>query len=185
MMIEQMVLDLPCRLRAGDELRAEYGGSARFKLAPRKTAEFWAKMTKPDGENGCWEWTHEKSLTGYGVCVISGRRWQSHRLAWCIANKRAVPAGLIMLHDCDNRLCCNPAHLHPGTSSENTKDAARRKRMAHGSRHGFAKLDEGKVRQIREMWAQGKLQTDIAEVFSVSRATIQKVLSGATWGWCK
>ena len=38
----------------------------------------------------------------------------------------APPAGLHMLHLCDNESCCNPAHLWAGTQYENTREAVER-----------------------------------------------------------
>lgn len=182
-MAEQMTLSLPRRLRTGDELRAEYGGTAPFKFSPRKAAEFWARLKKPDGEDGCWLWPGRITDSGYGAHHIRGRVWQAHRLAWCIASRRNIPTGLVVRHDCDNRLCCNPGHLRPGTSRENMEDAASRKRMPRGAKHGLSKLNDGKVRRIRQMSANGVRQADIASEFGVSRTAIGNVLAGRTWAW--
>ena len=88
-----------------------------------KTAEerFWSYVNKGDG---CWEWTASRSGKGYGVFFhlgFSGRRTSAHRFSWELHNG-PVPAGLHVLHHCDNPSCVRPDHLWLGTQSDNSKD---------------------------------------------------------------
>lgn len=46
--------------------------------------------------------------------------YRAHRVAY-ILTKGDIPDGLLILHSCGNRRCCNPAHLRQGTQSENVK----------------------------------------------------------------
>ena len=51
----------------------------------------------------------------------------AHRAAW-ILYKGEIPAGIFVCHTCDNRRCCNPAHLFLGTQKDNLQDMKRKGR---------------------------------------------------------
>jgi hypothetical protein len=88
---------------------------------------FWDKVNR-DGPipahmahlGPCWVWT-ASTRGGYGSIGISGRMERSHRVSWELANG-PIPAGLCVLHHCDNPLCVNPGHLFLGTKKDNAKD---------------------------------------------------------------
>jgi len=81
----------------------------------------WSKVAKA-GADECWPWTHGKTLAGYGQTTVNGEKRLAHRLAWELA-VGPIPAGLCILHRCDNPPCCNPAHLFLGTKKDNAADA--------------------------------------------------------------
>jgi hypothetical protein len=76
-----------------------------------------------DKDTGCWNWTGAKIKNrGYGVFNFRGKTESVHRLiyAWMI---EPIPKGkrnLVLDHIvCNNRSCCNPAHLKLGTQRTN------------------------------------------------------------------
>ena len=153
------------------------------KLAER----FWSKVDKR-GDDECWEWKANKDRYGYGILSVHCRTNRAHRLAYALATDANVPAGMCVLHTCDNPRCCNPRHLFLGTHSENMADRNRKNRQAKGDaihalrgvRHPLARLTDSAVEFIRK--SRGSmLQKDLAKMFGVSRNLICMVQRGTCW----
>ena len=86
---------------------------------------FWDKVTMGDG---CWEWTGTRHSWGYGL--LGGRRkvhLRAHRVSWEI-HFGPIPAGLYILHHCDNPRCVRPDHLFLGTHRDNMADMVKKGR---------------------------------------------------------
>jgi len=86
---------------------------------------------------GCWHWTgalrrwsREPWDGGYGAFwdgekVVRAHVWLYKQLIG------EIPAGQVLLHDCDNRKCVNvEAHIYPGTQKQNVQDMIEKKRAA-------------------------------------------------------
>lgn len=82
---------------------------------------FWAKVDVR-GDAECWPWLGGKHPQGYGRAHSNGRMRPAAQIAWELSNGTAFPAGKLACHTCDNPPCVNPAHIWPGTQSENLKD---------------------------------------------------------------
>ncbi|MGH7022786.1 MAG: HNH endonuclease signature motif containing protein [Caulobacteraceae bacterium] len=82
--------------------------------------------TVVDPETGCHLWTGTLTPGGYGRVHVA-----AHRLAWQLANG-PIPAGMLVLHRCDNPRCCNPEHLFLGTAQDNMTDKVRKGRTRNG-----------------------------------------------------
>lgn len=82
--------------------------------------------------SGCWEFTGgfefkykvDNGTPGYREMSYRGKNYRVHRLTWILFHCRPIPAGMVILHTCDNPPCCNPDHLKLGTRAENNKDMA-------------------------------------------------------------
>lgn len=70
-------------------------------------------------ENGCWEWVGAVNRDGYGHTKLGGRTQTAHVYVYKMTG-RTIPDGMQLDHLCKNRACCNPDHLEPVTSQENT-----------------------------------------------------------------
>ena len=94
---------------------------------PRKNVEksFWSKVDKRE-DHECWNWKASCSGNGYGAFWDSCRSIGAHRYAWELTRKCKVPEGKMVLHMCDNKLCCNPSHLYCGDALQNAKDKVER-----------------------------------------------------------
>lgn len=91
-----------------------------------------------DYKSGCWNW--DKCLNrGYGEVMVEKSRHRIHRFmyAWMVA---PIPKGKskdtpVLDHICNNRACCNPAHLRLVSDTENilrgNGATARKARQTH------------------------------------------------------
>ena len=155
--------------------------------------QFWNKVAR-GGHDECWEWQGARTSSGYGNLLYCGEVCQAHRLAYMLANGgisprtgfrkpgRAKTYRRFVLHKCDNRSCCNPAHLFLGSLRTNLLDAYRKGRKAQPkSRHANAKLSPSQVTDIRRRYDAGGVSQDLlAAEFSVSQRAISLVVRRET-----
>lgn len=136
----------------------------------------------------CMEWQASLTFDGYGQIRVGSNKDRSskvaraHRVAWKLF-RGEIPAGLHVLHRCDNRKCCNPAHLFIGTNYDNMQDrnAKGRSRAPLGEASSKAKLRDADIPVIRNRLAAGETQTAIARDYGVFKTAISKVAAGKTW----
>ena len=79
-------------------------------------------MERVDKRSGCWLWTGPINISGYGS---TGVRGLAHRAVY-MELIGPIPKGMCLLHSCDVKLCCNPAHLRIGTPLDNSNDKRQR-----------------------------------------------------------
>jgi hypothetical protein len=144
---------------------------------------FWRVKVLIGKPGECWPYRGVIGHNGYGNHTYSlrGKKAQTraHVLAWK-TSKGPVPEGLLVLHSCDNRRCCNPDHLFLGTALDNYDDAIRKGRVDHAAR----KLTPEEVRQIRELHrVQAMGYKRLADQFGVSRDLVKDLLKGKTYRW--
>ena len=98
-------------------------------LTPLQAQRFWAKVdvSTPDM---CWGWLGKPGpSSGYGRCCFDYQIYLSHRVAYSLA-REDLSRGQVVMHTCDNPMCCNPAHLIAGTPDDNSKDMVKKGRQA-------------------------------------------------------
>lgn len=136
---------------------------------------------------GCWVFMGATNSFGYGIVGSGGRgkpNDRAHRITYKHF-KGEIPKGMFVCHTCDVPSCCNPDHLFLGTNQDNVNDMVRKKRNSKpprnphvvGSIHPLAKLNESQVVEIRRLYASGKTQQSLAEIYGVVRQTISKVIN--------
>jgi hypothetical protein len=88
---------------------------------------FWAGVNKGN-EDECWVWHKGRNQAGYGEFTYLNQKHWAHRVAYELFNGRITERNVC--HKCDNRACCNPAHLYEATQRENMKDAVAKGRIS-------------------------------------------------------
>lgn len=134
----------------------------------------------------CWEWNGALNARGYGFVQMNKKEILAHRLGWFF-RYGPIPDGLCVLHHCDNRRCVNPSHLFLGTRTDNNADCTKKGRngaffKTHvGRLHPNAKLDDGKIQEIRRLFSDGVIRADLARRFGVSKSNMTSIINGRTW----
>lgn len=60
----------------------------------------------------CWPWTAGKTKWGYGNFPLGGHWVGAHRMALAVEQGIDIPGPELEIdHTCENKACCNPAHL--------------------------------------------------------------------------
>src|SRR5690606_33646839 len=89
--------------------------------------------------------------------------------------------GVMVLHSCDNRLCCNPMHLRPGTAADNSGDAVERDRILSGQRQPNAKLTDTQAVEVFRRRHAGESIRRLAAEFGVTDATVVRIAKRQGW----
>lgn len=170
----------PFQIKASRKQYARFCSFACRKQYSIDHAEtwFWEKVDKSGGPDACWPWT--AAVTGgYGVFTVrldleTRTQVRTHRYAFELING-PLPDGMFACHHCDNRRCCNPAHLFAGTAKDNTRDG-----MAKGRIRSV--MTPEKVRTIRQLYAAGGVtHKELGDRFGCSPRTVQQVVYRITW----
>lgn len=137
-----------------------------------------------DKSGECWVWLGSRHTYGYGYVNGPGgrkysRKYYVHRLMyeWHVA---PIPAGLSVLHHCDNPPCARPDHLYVGTQADNLADMARRGRSFHavGELCGVAKYSNATMAEIKRLLAGGERGCEISRRFGLSTGYVSNIKAG-------
>lgn len=174
------------------------GHKMRSMTAPTSDVEavkqwFWAHVDKSDGPDACWLWRESRSPSGYGAYFMPGKkRVLAHRAAAFYSGlieslkaSNGMRGNDLVLHACDNRPCCNPAHLFRGTAKDNMQDMKRKGRCSppRGEAHGVSKLTDSFVLEIRRRYSDGGVsQRALGKEYGVHQARISEIVNRKAWG---
>lgn|SRR3990167_1566979 len=132
--------------------------------------------------NGCLERFKCINSAGYSNFKYKGRLIGAHRASW-IFHRGIIPKKLFVCHKCDNPRCINPAHLFLGTAKDNSQDIIKKGRWPdrRGENSPLHKLNNEKVKQIRNKIQLGFNQTQLAEEYKTSTRNIRKIRDFKSW----
>lgn len=134
--------------------------------------------------DACIEWPWARRDDGYGLLWIGGKLVTAHRYTCEKAHGPAPKDKPFALHApiiCNNRACCNPAHLRWGSIADNIADSRLDGSMNSPKRTGN-KLSYEIAQHMRQRYAAGEITcAALAIEYEVSRSTIYATLSGRSW----
>ena len=132
-------------------------------------------------DESCWLWVGGVSGSGYGMVPMGKhKRPYAHRISYEVHNG-PIPAGMSVLHKCDNKRCVNPYHLFVGTQKDNMVDMVSKKRHMHGERTNTAKITEADVREIRALKEKGVTLSAIATQFGICFQQVSRIVRRERW----
>lgn len=141
------------------DIQALVGG-----LDPKTIKKFWSRVNIK-GPDECWPWIGPGVYDNHGQpAAVTSLGSVSAKIArWAYAlTKGGLQPGFVVMHECDNPLCCNPDHLIQATQGENMKDMARKGRAWKGGpRRPYS--DEDK-QQIFDMFLNEKPRPSFLEM---------------------
>jgi len=158
-------------------------------------ARFWSQVHIPGVESQgwqarCWLWTgatrknRPQGIQNYGRINYKEGRLSAHRAAYEMFHGKILPNEVLLLHACDNPLCCNPNHLSEGTRADNRADTVLKSRQARGERHARARLTEEEVLEIRRLYPEGgHTYKSLGKQFGVATTTIQGIIERKIWAY--
>jgi hypothetical protein len=152
-----------------------------FDVTDSLRARFTARILRQDPAT-CWPWLGA-IRNGYGAIKHNGRVLSAHVVAWVLANGD-IPPEAIICHTCDDRICCNPAHLYAGSPASNVRDSYARRAITrpHGQEKPNAKLTDDLVTLVLSLRrCLGWSGVRIAGELDLNRSTVNNVIGRAAW----
>lgn len=138
---------------------------------------FWPRVNKTDS---CWLWTGAEDGRGYGRIRVEGVYRKVHRFAY-EALVGPIPEGLVIDHDCNNRMCVNPNHLKPMTDYQNVlrspNYSANRTHCPHG--HPYSATNTFERMGSRHCLTCRRARAVAPDLFN----SLQTIVRGLREGW--
>lgn len=145
-----------------------------------KPVDVFKHIDMSGGDDTCWPWKLQPGAVSADMrtgvksskskarpyFALGGVRWVVQRLVHKLVTGVELQPHELILHTCDNSMCCNPSHWTIGTHESNMED------MVNKDRHG---LTHAEVRKIRVMLHRGLSHMGIAKHIGTSKATVTRI----------
>ena|SRR5688500_13047822 len=99
-----------------------------IQLSSKDYIRFWKKV-RVKGKDECWEWMDIPNTNEYGLFRIGSKKYLAHVIAHFLQKGKCLKE--VIMHTCDNKICCNPNHLVDATQRENVRDYETKRRDKH------------------------------------------------------
>lgn len=120
---------------------------------------------------------------GYPIVYLQGRERRSHPVHYLVltAFRGPRPKGMQCRHLDGNQMNSHLSNLKWGTPQENTEDKRRHGTIPRGELHQNAKITESTVRAIRQEFADGSRNCDLARKYRLHDNTVRSILKRRIW----
>jgi hypothetical protein len=150
------------------------------------------KPDKKTGRNGCFKFSIKQDGTTYG-CAL-----RMSRMVWLLTKVKtdddlhALLSALVVGHDCNNGMCCNPAHMQLYSQKRNLEymsECGRSFYQLHPEQHRgelnpHSKITTTEVLAIRRACPGHSTATErkaLAEKFNLSESMIGRIIYRQSW----
>lgn len=156
-----------------------------INLSETNINRFWSKVGFTANPNCCWEYNGTVNERGYGYIDLihedKRQKFKAHRLSYFLTNKKD-PVGYVVMHNCDNRKCCNPNHLELGSDKNNLEDCKKKGRNNIGEKNGQAVRTKEQVLEIRKLFSDGIMSRhEIANKFKIPYNSVVSIILRRDW----
>lgn len=141
-------------------------------------------------EGECWIWAQRLNSAGHPCACHNGKSTLVRRRAFeLFKGYLPDPRTMAIVNTCDNRLCCNPKHLHAITRSKLVTRSYRKTRnvaLEYGARvaarvrQGGTKLNLQIARELRAN-AEKETAAQAAARLGCSESLVNKIRLGQIW----
>jgi len=146
---------------------------------------FWLKVKRTES---CWIWIGSLDGRGYGQIMTNpkgNKREIASRVSWQI-HFGEIPAGMDVLHRCDNPPCVRPDHLFTGTARDNALDMVIKKRNVSRPPRGecvnTAKLTAIAVIKLRSDHTTGGFTyVDLGRKYGITPVSARRIVLRRSW----
>lgn len=153
--------------------------SQQVTISKKRIDDFFKKVLVV--ESGCWEWqgsTSSPPRYPYGNFSLNGKSCYSHR--WMMIFVMGyIPAGMDVLHRCDNPKCVNLFHLRIGTHEQNMREMSDKGRagIRIGPDHPNYKITPELINKVESLISAGCSIEQIKEKTGLSKASAWRIAS--------
>jgi hypothetical protein len=141
---------------------------------------FWS-MVDCWASDECWPWLKTVDNGGYGHISIKTRIGHmdalAHRVAYMLS-KGEIPSRQVVMHSCDNPVCCNPNHLAVGSYRDNALDCTNKGRRKITIARTPRKYSDDDVRTMRELANSGVSRADIMRRYEIYYVYLSNIITG-------